>query len=55
VAVHLIRRGSDYKFTLEQVKDQGSKKVDALKLDLNDNGVGVSIEAEATEKDNWLI
>ena len=56
VAIHLTRRGGDYKFTMEQVKDQGSKKVEALKLVLNDNGVGVRVEAEATtEKENWLI
>lgn len=55
VAIHLIRRGGDYQFTLEQVKDQGTKKVESLKLVLNDNGVGISIEEETTEKENWLI
>ena len=56
VALHLVRRGSDYQFTLEHVKDQGSKKVEPLKLVLANTGVGISVESEeTTEKDNWLI
>jgi RecA-family ATPase len=55
VAVHLTRRGGDYAFTLEQVKDQGSKKAETLKLVLGDCGVGITIEVEATTRDNWLV
>jgi RecA-family ATPase len=55
VAIHLTRRGGDYQFTLEQVKDQGTRKVDALPLVLGDNGVGIEIEVEQTEKEDWLV
>ena len=53
-ALHLTRRGSDYKFTLEQTKDQGSRKAEPMKCVLSSNGVVVSLEVEAVKKDNWL-
>lgn len=53
-ALHLTRRGSDYKFTLEQVKDQGSKKVEPVKCVLGPDGVGIEVEPEAKQKENWL-
>jgi hypothetical protein len=55
VALHLVRHGSDYQFTLEHVKDQGSKKVEPLNLLLSDSGVGITLEVEPAEKENWLI
>lgn len=55
-ALHLVRRGSDYKFTLEQIKDQGSKKIEPMKLNLGRTGVEVTMdeEEEAKKKDDWL-
>ena len=54
-ALHLRRRGGDYKFLLEQVKDQGSRKTAPIKCVLGGSGVGVTIEEElATTKEDWL-
>lgn len=55
VALHLVRHGSDYQFTLEHVKDQGSKKVEPLNLLLGNNGVDVTLDVEPTEKEDWLV
>lgn len=56
-ALHLTRRGGGYKFLFDQVKDQGSKKIEPLKLILNENnGVGIveDVEDAQTQKENWL-
>ena len=53
-ALHLTRRGGDYKFLLEQVKDQGSRKAAPIKCVLGERGVGVSVEEIPTQKDDWL-
>ena len=54
-ALHLTRRGGDYKFLLEQIKDQGSRKAAPLKCVLGDRGVGVSVEVEVMKKEDWLV
>lgn len=53
-ALHLTRRGSDYKFTLTQTKDQGSKQINPMNIVLADDGVGLSVETLPTQNDNWL-
>lgn len=56
-ALHLTRRGEEYKFLLEQVKDQGSKKIEPLRLILDEsNGVQITIDVDGnqTSRENWL-
>lgn len=53
-ALHLTRRGSSYKFTLAQTKDQGSKQVEPMKIILSDNGVGLKLDVMTPQKENWL-
>ncbi|MGH9877508.1 MAG: AAA family ATPase [Nitrososphaerales archaeon] len=53
-AIHLKRQGSDYKFLLEQVKDQGSRKIEPINCCLNALGVGIEIDAEPIGKKGKL-
>lgn len=56
-AIHLTRRGGEYKFFLDQTKDQGSRKIEPLALNLGLNGVGIELDGgeSPTKRENWLV